>query len=382
MDFKNLKDETKEMIKALAISGSLIVLFYVLINNLKPIASVLMSSLSAMAPFLIGLIFVFLLEPVRRMAEEKWLVNLKAEPRAKRKLAVTIAMVVCLLCLFAFFMILIPQLMSSLRIFIGSFDSYVATLRNMIDSLDGIDQNVEAALIEALNTTGSKLLEWLTGAEGGLVQILSYSVSVLKGVMNFFIGLIIALYILLDEERFKLQIKKLIYGLMDRKRADSTMHLLRLTMRTFNSFIFGKAIDSLLIGFICWICCMVMRMPYGPLISVVVGVTNMIPVFGPFIGAVPCILILLIINPIKALEFSVFILILQQIDGNIIGPRILGDAVGLPTLWVMFAIIVGGAMLGIVGMFVGVPIFSVVYALVRDYCYGQLKEKDVSFLNL
>ena len=382
MDFKNLRDETKEMIKALAISGSLIVLFYVLINNLKPIASVLMSSLSAMAPFLIGLIFVFLLEPVRRMAEEKWLVNLKAEPRAKRKLAVTIAMVVCLLCLFAFFMILIPQLMSSLRIFIGSFDSYVATLRNMIDSLDGIDQNVEAALIEALNTTGSKLLEWLTGAEGGLVQILSYSVSVLKGVMNFFIGLIIALYILLDEERFKLQIKKLIYGLMDRKRADSTMHLLRLTMRTFNSFIFGKAIDSLLIGFICWICCMVMRMPYGPLISVVVGVTNMIPVFGPFIGAVPCILILLIINPIKALEFSVFILILQQIDGNIIGPRILGDAVGLPTLWVMFAIIVGGAMLGIVGMFVGVPIFSVVYTLVRDYCYGQLKEKDVSFLNL
>ena len=381
MNFNNLREETKENIKAFSISGILIVLFYVLINHLNVVFGTFGFVIKALAPFLIGLIFVFLLEPVRRAAEEKLLARTKLEPRSRRKIAVTIAMIVCALCMFAFFMILIPQLVSSLRIFISNFEGYVDTMRKMIDSWEWMDVTVETMLKENLNMIGSKLLQWLTGAEGGLAQILSYSLSVARGVLNFFIGLIIALYILLDEERFKLQVKKLIFGILDPKRADSTMRLLRLTMKTFNSFIFGKAIDSILIGFLCWICCMIMRMPYGPLISVVIGVTNMIPVFGPFIGAIPCILMLLIINPIKSVEFMVFILILQQIDGNIIGPRILGDAVGLPTLWVMFAIIVGGALFGIGGMFVGVPIFSVIYVLVRDYCYEQLKEKKINFLN-
>ena len=147
----------------------------------------------------------------------------------------------------------------------------------------------------------------------------------------------------------------------------------------FNSFIFGKALDSLIIGIITWFCMYLMKMPYTPLIAVVVGVTNMIPVFGPFLGAVPCIIILVIIDPIKALEFAIFILILQQIDGNIIGPRILGDSMGLPTLWIMFAIIVGGALFGVVGMFLGVPLFSVIYVLIRDWIYGRLADKNIKF---
>jgi predicted PurR-regulated permease PerM len=157
------------------------------------------------------------------------------------------------------------------------------------------------------------------------------------------------------------------------------MHIMNLTAKTFNNFIFGKFVDSLIIGLICYICVSLMKMPYAPLIAFVVGVTNMIPVFGPFIGAVPSTLILLIIDPILALEFLVFILILQQIDGNIIGPHILSDAVGLPTLWVMFAIIVGGAMFGVVGMFVGIPIFSVIYTLTEDWIHRRLKEKKIYF---
>ena len=147
----------------------------------------------------------------------------------------------------------------------------------------------------------------------------------------------------------------------------------------FYKFFFGKAMDSLIIGILCYICCTFMRMPYAVMIAVIVGITNVIPVFGPFLGAIPCMIILVMINWVKALEFMVFIVILQQIDGNIIGPYILGDAVGLPTLWVMFAIIVGGALFGVVGMFLGVPTFAVIYTLIKEWTHNRLESKKLTF---
>ncbi|MBR2066813.1 MAG: AI-2E family transporter, partial [Solobacterium sp.] len=228
-----------------------------------------------------------------------------------------------------------------------------------------------------LMQAGTKLTEWLTGAQGGLSRLVSYSISLLRTVFNFFVGVIISIYLLMDEEKFRRQIKSIIYAFTDSDKADRVVEITRLTGKTFNSFIFGKFIDSLIIGVITYFVLMIMKMPYAPLISFVVGVTNMIPVFGPFIGAVPSIIILLIINPWKALEFAIFIFILQQIDGNIIGPRILGDAVGLPTLWVMFAIIVGGALFGAVGMFIGVPVFSVIYVLLGKIIENNLAKKEI-----
>ena len=155
------------------------------------------------------------------------------------------------------------------------------------------------------------------------------------------------------------------------------MYVGRLSVRLFNSFIAGKAVDSLIIGIVCWLVVTILQMPYAPMIGFIVGITNMIPVFGPFIGAIPCLIILLIINPWQSLEFLIFIIILQQIDGNIIGPHILGDSMGLPTLWVMFAIIVGGALFGVVGMFLGVPIFSVIYTLVANALNRRMMENQI-----
>ena len=152
---------------------------------------------------------------------------------------------------------------------------------------------------------------------------------------------------------------------------------MRLTAQMLDSFIFGKALDSLIIGITAAVCCSLMKIPYTPLIAFIVGLTNMIPVFGPFIGAVPCAFILLIISPTKALEFIIFVLILQQIDGNILGPYILGDSMGLPPVWIMFAIIIGGALWGVIGMFLGVPIFSVIYVLAKDLIERRLKERRI-----
>jgi predicted PurR-regulated permease PerM len=379
MKFTNLKEETQESIKAFAIAGMIIVLFFQLMNNLPWLAKAIGGAFNALMPFIFGIIFAFIVAPLRRFVEEQALADVQWKKQTKRRVAVTAAMLVLLAGIVIFFAILIPQLASSLSVFIASFDGYVQTMRQLIEQINSGAPEIAQFLSNGISVLGEQLTRWLTGAQGGLAQILSYSISVARGILNFFIGVIITMYLLLDEEKFILQIKKFVYGVFDQDRADNLMHIMNLTAKTFNNFIFGKFVDSLIIGVICYICVSLMKMPYAPLIAFVVGVTNMIPVFGPFIGAVPSTLILLIIDPILAMEFLVFILILQQIDGNIIGPHILSDAVGLPTLWVMFAIIVGGAMFGVVGMFVGIPIFSVIYTLTEDWIHRRLKEKKIYF---
>ncbi|MBE6129690.1 MAG: AI-2E family transporter [Erysipelotrichaceae bacterium] len=379
MKFTNLKEETLESIKAFSISGVIIVLFFQLVNNLRWLGGFFSSALQALAPFLFGIVFAFITVPLRRFVENDLLANVKWSKKTKRYVGVAAAMIVLLAGIVVFFAILIPQLASSLSIFIASFDGYVQTLRELIEKVNSGAPEIAQFLSNGVKLMGEKLTEWLTGAQGGLAQILSYSISFAKGIMNFFIGVIITMYLLLDEEKFKRQIKMFIYGIFEQGTAENLVHVMKLTAGTFNSFIFGKFVDSLIIGVICYICVTLMQMPYAPLIAFVVGITNMIPVFGPFIGAVPSTLILLIIDPFQALEFLVFILVLQQIDGNIIGPHILSDAVGLPTLWVMFAIIVGGAMFGVVGMFVGIPIFSVIYTLTEDWIHRRLREKKIYF---
>ena len=377
MDFKNLKPETLEQIFSITISGIFIVLFYILMNHLPQIFSVIGKFFSALAPFLFGIGIAFVLSPLRKLIETKWFVNLHWKPRTKKLAAVGISVGVFILFLVIMFYILIPQVAYSLQGLINSFGSYVSSLQDWIESTDWGEAQSREYLVNLLNTLTQSITNWLTGAAGGLGKILSYSINVARGVLNFFIGVIISVYILLDQERFIRQVKKLTYAIMDKDTAMHFEYVNRLTSKMFNSFIFGKALDSLVIGIVCYICMVVMNMPYAPLIGVVVGVTNMIPVFGPFLGAIPCAIILLLIDPIKAIEFVIFILILQQVDGNIIGPYILGDSMGLPTLWIMFAILIGGALFGVAGMFLGVPVFSVIYVLVREWTHERLKQKNI-----
>lgn len=379
MDFHNLKEHTRENILSFTISGILIVLFYVLVRNIPALFSVLGKFFTALTPFLLGICFAFVMTPMRSWLETKVFAGTEWKDRTKRIVAVIICMIVMLCALTAFFAVWIPDLIASLRMFIESFAGYVSDIQAMIEKMDISEPIIKEMLNRAVESATNIISGWLTGAEGGISKILSFSISFAKGIMNFFIGVIISAYLLLDEEKFIMQIRKTVYGIFSVRQAHHIMYLSKLTSGMFNSFIFGKALDSLIIGIITWFCMYLMKMPYTPLIAVVVGVTNMIPVFGPFLGAVPCIIILVIIDPIKALEFAIFILILQQIDGNIIGPRILGDSMGLPTLWIMFAIIVGGALFGVVGMFLGVPLFSVIYVLIRDWIYGRLADKNIKF---
>ena len=378
MKWSKLKEETIENIKVFSISGILVVAFYTLINNVEPLFGVLQAIFVALSPFIYGIGIAFLLNPLRKIIEYSWLEKTKLKPRTKKIIASFGALFIGIIMLFVFFSILIPQMISSIQTFLSSFEGYVDSARNFFESNNFFSDDLLKTLNPVIDKGVSMLGDWVSNLASSLNAILMYSVIFAKGVMNFLIGMIIALYILLDEVNLKRQMKKVLYALLPEKTTKGILRTTRLTINTFNSFVAGKAVDSLIIGILCYIILSFMKMPYTPLISVVVGVTNMIPVFGPFLGAVPSILILLLVDPFKALEFSIFILILQQVDGNIIGPRILGGAVGLPTLYVMFAIIIGGALFGIVGMFIGVPVFSVIFVLVSEFIHRRLDKKNIT----
>ncbi len=366
MKFSDIDRNIRNGIVVFTVSGILIVLFSVVISHLDLIFSLIGKGLDILMPFLVGILFAVILQPLRTLAETKWLKSLKCKDRTRRKLATGITMIIFMLCFVSFFAVLIPQLIASVQNFMENMDGYFRSLNSLIESLHLQDAGITDTVQELTLTLSRSLYDWLLGAQGGLSTIVSYSVSFVTTIVDFFIGLIITIYILTDEERFKKQLKKILYTICKETTADSIILVVRLTGNMFKRFVFGQAMDSIVVGIVCWFGCTVFKIPYAVLIGFVVGVTNMIPIFGPFIGAVPCGIILLLVKPIAAVEFAAFILVLQQIDGNIVAPHILGDSLGLPALWVMFAIIVGGSLFGIVGMFLGVPLFSVIYYLVAE----------------
>lgn len=369
-------DRVRENVLSYTAAGFLIVMFWFLFHSWGPISSFLGNILSALVPFVVGFFLALVLIPLRDRAEHKWFAGFEWKDGTKRKAAVLVCMLVLALMVASFFVVLVPALVESVRTFAGSVESYLTTLGKLLDQLkisaenSVIIDNIYQSLQQAVRT-------WTNAISGNITKFVTNSVSFLSGIFDIFVALIITVYLLLESERFSMQMKKFFYALLPSSSADSLYEVIGLSRRTFNSFVYGKALDSLIIGIICAICTSLMRIPYAALISFVVGLTNMIPVFGPFIGAVPSIFILLIISPAKALEFAVFILILQQVDGNIIGPRILGDSLGLPALWIMFAIIVGGATFGIIGMFLGVPVFSVIYYLTSTRINRILRDKRI-----
>lgn len=375
----HLKPETKEAVIALSLSGIIIVSFYLLVSHLSVVSGLFSSAIGVLMPFIYGIFISFLLMPLRDIVEKKWLKNVKWSDKAKHNAAVVVCMVFLVLVIVAFFSILIPQLSSSIQNFIRNIGSYLRNAQQLLSNLSGYYPEMTTRLMELLTDFSDFLTKQLTSLDGAVGGIVVTIGNVVSGVINFLIGIIITVYLLIDSERFKLQLKKVMFAIFPTKYGNHLVHISNLATDMFYKFFFGKAMDSLIIGILCYICCTIMKMPYAVMIAVIVGITNIIPVFGPFLGAIPCFIILVMIDWVKALEFLVFIVILQQVDGNIIGPYILGDAVGLPTLWVMFAIIVSGAMFGIVGMFLGVPVFAVIYALVREWTHNRLEEKKIIF---
>lgn len=309
--------------------------------------------------------------------EDKVLLKSKFSARNKRKLSASFAFFTAVTVFGAFIAIIVPQVLSSIAQLSNLLPDYIASAEQYLTQWF-LSLNFREEVLVILIDTGNELLKNLAQITRDIIpMILNFSWNFVSVLVRIIVGFIVSIYILLDRERFTVQFKKLTLAIFSKKHSDRLFEISKLSARMFNSFIIGKTVDSLIVGVICYIVMLIFGWPYPVLISLIIGVTNMIPVFGPFIGAIPALFLLFIVDPTAALWFALFIIILQQIDGNIIGPLILQDSMGLPSLWIMFAIILGGGFFGLIGMFLGVPVFAVVYVIIKEIVNQRLIDKEV-----
>ena len=349
-------------------------------------------------PILDGFILAWLMCPLVNAIEHfalyparDWLISKKPSLQKKKKQltsycrGISIVLTLCfvLFLVYGFFRVVIPQIIGSIQSIVGQFPSYVKNVSDWAAKLLADNPDIETTVSDLIDHYSTDLENFLNKTMmpqiNAIVKTVSLSMlSFAKAVWNLVIGLIISIYLLASKERFVSQWKKLLYAFWDTRQANVIMEDLRLIDSTFGGFISGKILDSAIIGVLCFVVVSIMKMPYPMLISVIVGVTNIIPFFGPFIGAVPCALLILMVNPMQCLYFIIFIWILQQFDGNFLGPKILGDSTGLSGFWIIFSITIFSGLMGVPGMILGVPIFAVFYALIKRYVNRSLQKKGMS----
>lgn len=343
-----------------------------------------------MTPFIYGAALAYVLNPVLNWLEKKVFPKVfgdRVSKRSRRGLGVLLTFLFGCAVVALFLAVLIPQIVESIdnlaqsiyaflpqaQSFLNDLIAQYGTNEMLVDVLSmlGVDISDPSMALQRLATRSYTFLtQVLPNLFGGVMRFTS-------GLLDVVVGIIIAIYLLLSKEVFYAQVKKLLFAFFPRRVAQATLNLTHDSNTIFCGFISGKILDSAIIGVLCFIGCSVLQMPYTVLVSFIVGVTNVIPYFGPFIGAIPSIFIIMIADPLKSLVFAVFVLILQQLDGNIIGPKILGDSTGLSAFWVIFAVTFFGGLFGFVGMLIGVPTFAVIYALVRNFAEFKLGKKGL-----
>lgn len=349
------------------------ILLYLGLTHLPQVRGAIRSFLTVISPFIFGFVIAYLLSTPTNFFERKVYRRFKC----RRGLSILTVFLLAVAVIAFLLQLVLPQV----------FDSIFNLMNNMSYYLENLDQLVGeivrrfdlegkglSDLISSYNEIIQKATEFLQSA---VPNLLNFGMAVGNGVITGVTAVIASIYMLSGKNRLIRQLKKLIYALFP---ANGVSHILRVCSKAnqvFVGFINGKLIDSAIIGVLCFLLCLILRIPYPMLISVVIGVTNIIPFFGPILGAIPCLMILVIVDPWAALRFLVLVIALQQFDGNILGPKILGDSTGLSAIWVLVAIVVGGGLFGFPGMVLGVPTFAVLYALVREWVNHRLDAKGI-----
>ena len=340
-------------------------------------------------PIFFGVAFAYLLNPIVKKVEEgvnpflqKKLKNEKRIRGISRGIGIAVSLLLTGAVIILLLNMIIPELYRSIRDLILSLPSQ---MNDMIAYLQTqkVDDSVISDTIGALIESGADSLQtWLRQDLLNQVNLMMSSVTegifnIVGTIVNIVIGIIISVYVLNSKEMFIGQCKKITYAVMSPEHANLMLHITRKSNDIFGGFVIGKIIDSIIIGILCFIGLNILNMPYIVLVSVIIGVTNVIPFFGPYIGAIPCSILILLNNPVKGVYFILFIIVLQQFDGNILGPKILGNSTGLSAFWVVFSILLGGGLFGFIGMIMGVPTFAVIYYLVDMFLNQKLLGKEL-----
>lgn len=376
----NLKvnEAGRSKIISLGIVAVIAVLTYFVCYRFDEIKVWLDSMISLLFPFIFGFAVAFLLNQPMVMFE-KLLTKLNLKAKTVRILSAILAILLGILVVCAFFTLMISQIIPSILNLIEQAPEYIKRFSIFLEEFIKANELDLSTLYEIYGyDIESNFFSYLTSFfSTSLPQMVTLTGKAASTLFNVILGIMAGLYMLLEKEKFKRGTKRFVFAFFSENTAHYLVRFSKISSDVFNNFIIGKAIDSVIIGILCYILMTLLNMPYALLLSVIVGVTNMIPVFGPFIGAVPGIFILTIIHPIHGLYFALLILAIQQFDGNILGPIILGDKLGLPSLAILFAVVVGGGLFGILGMFIGVPIFAVAYIAIKEIVDERISKKGL-----
>ena len=372
----------------LVVTAALIV--KALLDNLNVLGRALSAVNSALTPIYFGLIIAFLLSPLVNSMDEFVFIPLmrkivKKEKKAAgiaRGLSVAVVLVIALFVIFGLIMMVVPEVINSISSLAANLPSYY---ENIVAWGDEVFESNPKLAEYFENFSGSmyeKLITWLQNdllpESSKLLSLLTDGVlNAMSVLINVFIGIIVSIYLMAGKENFCAQAKKLMYAVLPQKHVEGTLEVLRETHTVFAKFISGKIVDSLIVGMLTFIIMSIANIPYALLISVIIGVTNVIPFFGQYIGIIPSAILVFIANPSKGVIFLILIIILMQFDGNVLGPKILGDSIGLKSFWILFSILFLGSLFGFLGMLCAVPIFAMIYRWVKRWCSKRLAKKEV-----
>ena len=371
------------------------VMFFMILQRWDIVKSFFSLVFVSLEPITFGLIMAYLLNPLMMIIENKavspvvkHLFRKRHEDLSglKRGISIIITWGIVCLMLFALLAMVIPEIVSSIELLVGKTPEYATQVVNWFENTRDDNpqifefmENAVSMFADNFTVAINRILSSTPKLDIILADISNSLYAFVRTVINMLIGIIVSVYVLKDKEKFVAQTKKFLYSILPVKKANNIVSVFRLTNRKFSNFIVGKIFDSIIIGILCFIILNIFDIPYSVLVSVVVGVTNIIPFFGPFIGAIPSALLILCIDPIKCLTFIVIILLLQQFDGNILGPKILGSTTGISSFWVLSSILVGSSLFGVWGMVCSVPLFAVIYTLVGEYCKKTLKRRGMDY---
>lgn len=362
----------------------LIVTYFLLLGfvliNLSNILGFLGNFVSIIKPFIIGLGIAFTTNLLVKLYEDKLIPLIDKKnilSKYKRSISIVLSILTLLILFWALLVFVLPQFVDSIKILLDSIPEYMKSLEEFVapyvsstEILNTLWENLVSAWKDILQFAGQFLGQSITG-------IINTTFTITSGIFTSIISFVIAIYMLISKEQLILGLKKVIYAIFNKKIAEKIIHVVKISNVTFSKFIGGQCIEAVILGVLCFIGMMILRMPYSILISVIIGATNIIPIFGPLIGTMPSVFILLMIDPSKALAFIVFIIVLQQLESNLIYPKVVGGSIGLSAIWVLFAITVGGGLFGLIGMLLGVPTMAVIYRLVKDSIDDRLAKKDI-----
>lgn len=375
---KELNNKFKENL----LLGTYLMLLYFVLLNIKNIFTMFDGVLSILNPFIIAFCMAFVLNLPMKFFENKifnFLDKNKSDfvKKLKRPLSILSTFITVIGLIVALGLFVIPELINSLSTLMDAVPGYIKSFETLINQYVSSTELLQN-IYNTLMTTWQDLLRIVTTfLTTSLTGILTTTVTITSGVINFILSVILTIYMLSSKEKLILNFKKLLFAFSKKEFANKIVDICKLSNYTFSKFITGQCVEAVILGVLCFIGMTILSMPYALLVSVLIGVTALIPIFGAFIGAIPAVFLILIIDPIKAIWFVVFLLCLQQFEGNVIYPKVVGNSVGLSAIWVMLAMIVGGSTLGLVGMLIGIPTFSVIYQLIKEVTHKKLNEKKV-----